>query len=223
MRRHSLTAALIALAVLPTSAAQAHVTLQPKEVPAGGFTRLNVRVPNERDKAATTKVVVQFPEGFNSVGYEPVAGWKISSKMVKLAQPITVEGEKVTERVDTVTLSADKGEGIEPGQFRDFGLSLRMPDKPATITFKAIQTYDNGEVVRWIGSPDADQPAPQVKLTAAPAGGGSAVGTPSPAASGAKEKDDDDGNGLAIAALIAGLLGLTVGAAALLSVKQGSD
>ena len=35
---------------------RAHVTLQPERVPAGGFTRLDVRVPNERDDAATTKV-----------------------------------------------------------------------------------------------------------------------------------------------------------------------
>ena len=44
-----------------------------------------------------------------------------------------------------------------------------MPEgKPGTaLTFKALQTYDNGDIVRWIGAPDADTPAPQVTLTAA--------------------------------------------------------
>ena len=36
------------------------------------------------------------------------------------------------------------------------------PDEPGTsLTFKALQTYDDGEVVRWIGAPDADEPAPR--------------------------------------------------------------
>ena len=48
------------------AAAGAHVTLQPTEAPAGGFARLDVRVPNERDDAATRKVAVQMPPGFAS-------------------------------------------------------------------------------------------------------------------------------------------------------------
>ena len=49
-----------------------------------------------------------------------------------------------------------------------------MPDgKPGSeVTFKALQTYQGGEVVRWIGPPDADEPAPTVTLTAAADGGG---------------------------------------------------
>jgi uncharacterized protein YcnI len=146
-RRHSVAAVLAVLAALPASVAQAHVTLQPNELPAGGFKKLDVRVPNERDKAGTSKVVVQFPEGFNTVSYEAVDGWKIAVKRAKLATPIEVEGEKVTERLDTVTLTAEKGEEIQPGEYRDFGLSLRMPEEPA----------------------------PQVKLTAAPAEGAALI------------------------------------------------
>ena len=52
MRRSILAAAAAALLLAP-AAAQAHVTLQPDTAPAGGFTRLDVRVPNERDDAGT--------------------------------------------------------------------------------------------------------------------------------------------------------------------------
>src|SRR5918994_575070 len=111
----SATAALLVLAPL----ASAHVTLQPEEIPAGGFTRLDVRIPTERDDASTTKVEVQF----------------------------TANGEAA---------------GIGPGEFQDFGLSLSVPDKAgSTLTFKAVQTYSSGEVVRWIGSPHSEQPPPQ--------------------------------------------------------------
>ena len=66
--RKSALAALTAAAVLAAPAvAQAHVTLNPREVTAGSFTVMNVRVPNERDDAGTTKVDVRFPDGFYSV------------------------------------------------------------------------------------------------------------------------------------------------------------
>ena len=223
-------AALLALPVLSAAAtAEAHVTLQPRELPAGGFKRLDVRVPNERDEADTTKVVVQFPEGFTSVGYEPVEGWRVGVKMAKLPAPIEVEGEKVTERLDTVTFTAERGEGIGPGEFRDFGLSLRMPERPGTLVFKALQTYSNGEVVRWIGPEDADEPAARVELTAPEPEGGAGHagpgGTATPAATAAEEaddddEDDDDGAGLAVAALVAGALGLIAGLAGLMTARR---
>ena len=75
--RRSILAAVAAAALLAPAAAQAHVTLQPDTAPAGGFTRLDVRVPNERDDAGTTKVDVQLPPGFIAASYEPVPGWDV--------------------------------------------------------------------------------------------------------------------------------------------------
>jgi periplasmic copper chaperone A len=212
IRSYILGAALVAvLALAPT--AVAHVTLQPEEAPAGGFTRLDVRVPNERDNADTTKVDVQFPPGFLSVSYEPVPGWDIKITKRKLDKPVEQFGEQVTEEVGRITFT---GGPIGPGEFQDFGLSLAVPDKPGTVvTFKAIQTYSNGEVVRWIGPPDSEEPAPQVKLTAAEAEGGAAAepAAGQPAADGG---DDDGGSDtLAIIALIVGIAGLAAGLAAL--------
>jgi uncharacterized protein len=57
MNRTVAIAAAVGTLAFPAAAA-AHVTLQPSEVPAGGFTRLDVRVPTEREDAATTKVEV---------------------------------------------------------------------------------------------------------------------------------------------------------------------
>jgi uncharacterized protein YcnI len=206
-----LGAALVAaLAVVP--AASAHVTLQPEEAPAGGFTRLDLRVPNERDNADTTKVDVQFPPGFLSVSTEPVPGWDAKVTMRKLDKPVEQFGEQVTEEVGRITFS---GGAIGPGEFQDFGLSVGVPDKPnSTVTFKAIQTYSNGEIARWIGPPDSEEPAPQVKLTAAEAEGG---GTAQPAAAQPAADGDDDGGSdtLSIIALIVGIAGLAAGLAAL--------
>jgi uncharacterized protein YcnI len=206
-------AAIVSLVLAP--AATAHVTLQPEEAPAGGFTRLDVRVPTERDDASTTKVQVQFPPGFLSVSTEPVPGWNAQIRMRKLDKPVEQFGERVTEEVDRVTFTADgEANAIGPGEFQDFGLSVGVPDRPnSTLRFPSLQTYSSGEVVRWIGPPDSEEPAPQVELTAAAAEGGAAdepAQQQAPAAS-----DDDDSNTLSIVALIVGIAGLAAGLAAL--------
>jgi uncharacterized protein YcnI len=126
IRRPAVGAALaLAVAAAPASA---HVTLQPAEVPAGAFKRLDVRVPNERDDAATTKVQVQFPPGFIFLSHEPTAGWSTKVAMRTLDTPVEAFGEQHDEEVDTVTFTARDG-GIGPGEFRDFGLSVGLPDK----------------------------------------------------------------------------------------------
>jgi uncharacterized protein YcnI len=208
----------------------AHVTLQPTEAPADGFTRLDVRVPNERDEASTTQVRVQFPPGFYFISYEPVQDWTVNVEMRRLKKPAEVFGEKISEEVREVRFSTS-GPGIAPGQFRDFGLSVKMPNEPGkTLTFKALQTYSSGEVVRWIGPPDAEEPAPQVALSAAEeeeaahgdSGGDAAA--PAPAETSDDDPDDDENDGpstgLVIVALILGVLGLTTGVAGLMAARK---
>jgi uncharacterized protein len=228
----------VALLALP-AAAIAHVTLQPDSAPAGAFVRLDVRVPNEQDKASTNKVQVQFPDGFVEASYEAAPGWKVSVKKEKLAKPVTSdEGEKITEQVSQITWTGQGSEGkIGPGEFEDFGLSVQIPDKPGTdLTFKAIQTYDNGDVVRWIGAPDSEEPAPQVAVTAASGeehGGAAEEGatgtTEEPGATGESASEeanesggssDDSSDTLSIIALVVGGLGLVTGGFALTTARR---
>lgn len=200
-------------ALAAPAGAGAHVTLQPAEAAAGDFTVLDVRVPNERDDSATAKVDVQFPPGFIFASYQPVPGWSVQVRMEKLAKPITSHGEKITEQVAQMTWTADGAkDAIQPGQFLDFPVSVQIPGEAGeTLTFKALQTYDDGEVVRWIGAPDSEEPAPQVAVTAGGEGHHAA------AEDDGAEADDSDGggDGLAIAALIVGVLALLLGGAAL--------
>jgi periplasmic copper chaperone A len=215
--RKFLPAAVAAAALAAPAAAQAHVTLQPSEAPAGGFTRLDVRVPNERDDAATTKVQLQLPEGFAFASYEPVPGWKVQVEKGKLAEPVKTDDGDVTEGVKLITWSSPKG--IPAGAFEDFGLSVQVPGKAGdALTFKAIQTYSNGEIVRWIGPEGSDNPAPTVKLTAA---GEDEHAAAAPAATPAAANSDGGGSdGLAIAALVVGGLGLVAGIGALVVARR---
>jgi uncharacterized protein len=209
-------AAALALALgLPTAAA-AHVTLQPTEAPAKGFVVEDLRVPNE-EATATTRVSVKFPDGFAEVSFQPVPGWSVKVKKTKLAKPITTdEGDKLTEQVSVVTWTGGR---IAPGEFQDFPMLLQIPDRAGTtLTFKAIQAYDNGKVVRWIGPPDAQEPAPQVKVTAAE---GQTAST-TPAASTSNEEGDGDSNTLALIALIVGGLGLLAAAGAWVTRRRAA-
>ena len=115
--RKFLTAAVAAAALAAPAAAQAHVTLQPSEAPAGGFTRLDVRVPNERDDAATTKIALQLPDGFAFASYEPVPGWKVRVQKAKLPEPVKTDDGEVSEGVKLITWTSKTGipAGALPG------------------------------------------------------------------------------------------------------------
>jgi uncharacterized protein len=213
MRCSLLASTALAAALLSSPAvAEAHVTVQPAEAPAGGFVRLDVRVPNERDDAATTKVDLKLPPGFAEASYEPVPGWTVKVAKSKLAKPIKTDDGEVTEQVSRITWTAKRtADGIPPGAFQDFGLSVQVPGRAGdTLTFKALQTYSNGTVVRWIGANDSDAPAPVVRVTGA-----------SPAATPAKAPSGGSSDGLAITALIVGALGLITGVAGLMAARRG--
>jgi periplasmic copper chaperone A len=230
-KKIAVATAVAALAV--PAAAEAHVTLQPNTAAAGSFTVLNVRVPTERDNASTARVDVQFPQGFAAARYEPKPGWRVRIVKGRLATPIQTDDGPITEGVRRMVWTRTSGSaGIRPNEFMDFPISVQIPGKAGDkLTFKALQTYSNGEVVRWIGAPDADEPAPQVTVTAAPAAGAAASashgsgagatgagqngGTAQPAAA-----TSDDSNGLSIAALVVAALGLLFGGAALLVARR---
>ncbi len=169
--------------------------------------------------SATTKVDVQLPAGFVLASYQAVPGWSVDVKTQKLAKPVQTDDGPVTSEVREMTWTADSDKaGIQPGQFQDFPISVQIPGEAGdTLTFKAIQTYDNGEVVRWIGAPESEEPAPQVAVTEGSEGHHGAT-----ADSGEESNDDSEGasKGLGIAALIPGALGLLAGGAALVRSRK---
>nr|WP_168528971.1 YcnI family protein [Streptomyces sp. RPA4-2]QIY63547.1 YcnI family protein [Streptomyces sp. RPA4-2] len=215
-----------ASAVLALSVpAFAHVSVQPEGAAAKGeYAVVDFKVPNERDDSATTKVEVNLPTDhpLASVMPQPLDGWSVKVTKSKLAKPLTLHGEQISEAVSKVTWTAT-GKGIEPGFFQKFPLSIgQLPEDADELVFKAIQTYDNKEVVRWIepqkeGAEEPENPAPVLALSAASADGhhGSAAqdasDTSTPAAkdttSAASPSDTDT------TARVLGIVGIVVGAA----------
>src|ERR687891_557006 len=155
MRKLFVVGSSVAAMLLIAAPAFAHVTVSPEEGVIGSFSRFVVRVPTERDDASTISVQVEFPP-MAFVSFIDVPGWERTVEMQTLDEPLEVFGEELTEVVGTVTW---EGGEIEPGELQEFGFSARMPEDVTTLEFPAIQTYDSGEVVRWIGPPDSDEPA----------------------------------------------------------------
>ena len=166
--RVSIFAATLAAVAIVAPAAQAHVTLNPRSVTANSFGRLDLRVPNERDDASTKTLVVYFPSGFYSASYKRVWGWTAKVAMRKLATPVPSADGDITEEVSKITWRANsKSDWILPGSFEEFGLSMRIPNRPnSTLYFSARQTYSSGEVVNWNGPAGSEAPAPAVNVVA---------------------------------------------------------
>jgi periplasmic copper chaperone A len=90
--------------------------------------------------------------------------------------------------------------------------------------FKALQTYESGEVVRWIeetppGGEEPEFPAPVLKLTAPEGkdGGDEKAGDVSVEVGGG---DDEDSNTLAVIALVVGALGLVAGVGGIVLARR---
>ncbi|MEV7125178.1 YcnI family protein [Streptomyces sp. NPDC093260] len=216
--------ALAGTAVLAVSVpAFAHVTVQPEGAAAkGGYAVVDFKVPNERDNASTTKLEVNFPADhpLASVMPQPIDGWKIEVTKSALAKPLEMHGKKITEAVTKVTWTA-AGDGIEPGYFQKFPLSLgALPEDTDQLVFKALQTYSDKEVVRWIevqqkGQEEPDNPAPTLQLTAA-ADGHDAAAPDAAASADAKPAAQSTAtaeNGTDTTARVLGIVGIVVGAA----------
>jgi uncharacterized protein YcnI len=219
-RRRSLAAgagAFVVLAVLwgSATAASAHVTVHPTSVAAGTDDfELHFFVPNERDDANTVRVQLFLPASppLPEVDVLPVSGWAAHVSTETLRHPIQTDDGPVDQAVTAVDLHATAG-GTAPGQFEDFTLLVGAgPTRPGTVVFKALQTYSNGDIVRWIEIPTAQVPQPQfpapvLTVTPAPA---SSPALPS-ASHGASSGNDSTAETLAVVAMIGAGIAVLLG------------
>lgn len=217
----------VTAAVLATAgSASAHVTVTPKDATQGGYGRIAFRVPNESDTATTTRLEVVLPENapIPSVSTMPVPGWTLTVRRRVVDPPMQVHGSPVSEVVSRLIWTADKDAAIKPGQFQEFPVSLGPLPAVDRLVFKALQTYSDGNVVRWIeepaeGNEEPEKPAPVLILVATspspPAGGSANSG-------GRADGEDGEGTGTALGAagLVAGLAGLVLGGVAFARTRR---
>lgn len=199
----------------------AHVTITPGTAPRGGDAVVSFQVPNEEDTANTVKLELNLPadKPIASVATQPVAGWTAVAETTKLAQPIKSDDGTVTEAVTKITWTADVGGGIKPGEFQQFQVSFGSLPDTDSLTLKVLQTYSNGDIVRWIdettpGQAEPAHPAPVLMLvksgdTTAPQA--DATTSAPAAADSTKSGGDATALGFGIAGLVLGAAGLVFG------------
>src|SRR5215468_9424546 len=100
--RLMLLAAALSTAALAATPALAHVELETDKAPAGSSYKAVLMVPHGCAGSPTIAVKVQIPDGV--IGVKPMAkpGWKIGIKTATLAQPVEIEGDRITEAVKEI-------------------------------------------------------------------------------------------------------------------------
>ena len=156
----------------------------------------------------------------------------------KLATPLKEDGETIDTDVSQIiwTWTGPLGK-VNNGQFIDFPLSLAIPANTSgkALEFRTVQTYSNGQVVRWIDqSLTAEHPSPRINVTAkggviedvagaeaGPATNQTGTAQAAPVANTAVVGATNSASkGLGIVALVLGALGLLVGLAALACARR---
>jgi uncharacterized protein YcnI len=239
-RRRAVTVGVLTAAGLALAAtASAHVTVSPATLPQGSTAELTFKVPNEESKANTVELQLQIPTDhpIAQVLAKPVPGWTITEHTVTLAKPLTTDDGTFTTAVSEIDWT---GGSIAPGQYQDFQISVDpLPDDTTELAFKAVQTYSDGDVVRWIdlsssSDPDPEHPAPVLTLTPASADSDGAASSPAASsaagstgtsatlgsASASTASGSSSSDALGVAGLVLGAIGAVCGGGALLLARR---
>jgi uncharacterized protein YcnI len=214
------TAALIAAGA---TAASAHVSVNPDDTGANGYTHLTFNLPNESATAKTNKLEVKLPTDtpFTSVSVKQMDGWSAQVITSDLPKPVTVGGSTVTKAPTSVVWTAnDAAHEIGQNQYQTFSISVgKLPAEGTKVVLPAAQSYTDGTVVNWNetaeeGKPEPQHPAPSFTTTA-----DDAAAEPSPTTTAAPASQTTDATG--VWGLALGVLGAVLGAAALAVVLTG--
>ena len=112
---------------------------------------------------------MRIPEGVIGVKPQPKPVWELSTVKTKLNPPLKdSHGRETTEVVSEIVWSGK----LLDEHYEEFGIQMKLPDKPNTlIYFPTVQECEKG-VHRWIEIPEAgkseddyEYPAPGFTVT----------------------------------------------------------
>lgn len=164
---------LLPALLLLAGGAQAHITLDQPEAPAGSSYRAVFKVGHGCDGAATTAIVVTLPEGLlRGAKPSPKPGWTLTTTRRPLKTPYESHGKPVTDELAEVRWTADGDANALPDAWYDeFILRASLPAEPGELAFAVRQVCTRGEW-KWAEMPSATNPrprAPAVRLKVTPA------------------------------------------------------
>jgi copper(I)-binding protein/uncharacterized protein YcnI len=141
---------------MQTGSASAHIVLSQPSFEAGQNYAAFFKVESGCEGSPTTALRVQIPQSVSVLDTPPKPGW-------------TLNAERSNGRVTAVTWRGR----LDSKTADQFGIFVKLPAKPETLYFPAVQQCEKGET-RWADIPAAGQasrdvahPAPVLQLTAA--------------------------------------------------------
>jgi uncharacterized protein YcnI len=151
--------AAAALGVLVDVApAGADVAIQPGAVAPGLMVPFTVQVMNDRAPDSTTRVELAFPSTppIAFVDAVPVPGWSVRIERRTLDHPLDTPEGTATVGISRVIWT---GGPLTGGGLARFTIRVGPLTPGANrVVFKARQTYESGQVVRWEDDPRSSTP-----------------------------------------------------------------
>lgn len=145
MRR--MVAAGVAATFVAAAPAAGHVQVRPSVAAPDDPVLWTVLVPSE-DDAGTRQVELAIPKDVLPFSFEDEPGW---SRRQTMNQDGSIRS--------VVWRGRTKGDGLATFRFL-----ASTPQSEGTIRWAALQTYNDGKIVRWIGQPDSDNPAATTRI-----------------------------------------------------------
>jgi len=219
------------LLVAFAGAASAHVTVDPPSAPQGGTVKLSFLAPNEEPPATVTELQIFFPVPpaipIPTVTVEPKPGWTFHLTQLHLTKPLVTDDGNISDIVSEIDWKANTpADAIGANQFGEFTIDADgLPDTGTQVVFKALQTYSNGDIVRWIEPVPAtgdepEHPTPILQLTSPNGSTTPTTTAPATTTAYAKSSDVDTARTLAIVGIVIGVLGLIAAGIALATRRR---
>jgi uncharacterized protein YcnI len=149
-RTMSLARCMTVFCVLGAGAAQAHVSITPRQSQQGATEKYVVRIPTE-GQVATVGADLEVPEGVIVETLQMPAGW-------------TYEVKRADDRIVSIAWNVD----VKPGEFIEVAFVARNPRQGAEIVWTLRQRFADGTVTDWTNGPNGVRPTARTALTPRP-------------------------------------------------------
>ena len=141
-------ASVLAFGLL-AAAAEAHVTVAPRESTLGRNQVYTVRVPAEGGRA-TSQTVLEIPDG-------------VTVSRVKAVPGLEFDVKRKDDRIVQITWTMD----VHPGSYAEFQFIARNPEAGTGLTWKARALHPDGTSTDWVNPRGEPRPASVTSLVAA--------------------------------------------------------
>lgn len=166
LRAATVTNLFIALLILMSTPAMAHIVASPDTAPSGAWFRTALRVGHGCKGSDTTRITVMVPDNILIIKPQVKSGWKIDVQKRKLDKPVAGPHGPISEVTEKISWIGN----LPDAYFDEFGLSMKLPETTKTIVLPVLQECKKGQML-WKDIPTGhhhshdDFPAPVIHLT----------------------------------------------------------